>query len=331
MPPTSTTNGITLGYALSSEEHPPNDMVDYAVRAEELGFEFIGISDHFHPWVGEQGHSPFVWAVLGGIARATERIRIGTGVTCPTVRTHPGVVAQAAATVEAMMPGRFFLGVGSGENLNEHVWGDRWPPIEQRLEMLEEAVEVIRELWTGESVTRYGKHYTVENARIYTLPPSPPPIVVAASGTKAAELAGRIGDGFWGTAPESETIEAFAGAGGSGPRYGQVTVCWAADEAEARKTAHSVWPNAGVKGYLSADLPTPKHFEQAAQMVTEDDVAELVVCGPDVAKHVEQIKAYADAGYDHIYVHQVGRDQDGWFRFAESELLPALRDRGLLS
>jgi G6PDH family F420-dependent oxidoreductase len=325
---------IELGYALSSEEHPPNDLVDYAVRAEELGFSFIGISDHFHPWVGEQGQSPFVWSVLGGIARATERIRIGTGVTCPTIRTHPGIVAQAAATVEAMMPGRFFLGVGSGENLNEHVWGGRWPPIEKRLAMLKEAVDVIRQLWSGESVTFYGEHYTVENARIYTLPPAPPPIVVAASGKKAAALAGRIGDGFWGVAPSAENVALFdRGEPGNQdkPKYGQVTVCWATDEAEARKTAHTVWPNAGVTGYLSADLPTPRHFEQAADMVTEDAVAEKVVCGPDVAKHVEQIKTYADAGFTHIYVHQVGRDQEGWFRFAQRDLVPALREGGLLS
>ena len=322
---------IELGYAQSSEEHPPLDLVAQAVRAEELGFSFIGISDHFHPWVGEQGHSPFVWTVLGALANATSRIRIGTGVTCPTIRIHPVIIAQAAATTEAMMPGRFFLGVGSGENLNEHIFGDRWPPIELRLEMLEEAVEVIRKMWTGESITHYGKHYTVEDARLFTLPQSPPPVVVAASGKKAAGLAGRIGDGFWGVAPKGELVEEFSSEGGSGPKYGQVTVCWAADEAEARKTAHKVWPNSGLKGYLSADLQTPAHFEQAVENVTEDDVAELVVCGPDVTRHVGKIREYADAGYDHIYIHQVGRDQEGFFGFCERELFPALRSDGLLA
>ncbi|HEV7886305.1 MAG TPA: TIGR03557 family F420-dependent LLM class oxidoreductase [Acidimicrobiales bacterium] len=322
---------IQLGYTLSSEEHPPRDLVDFAVRAEELGFEFLGVSDHFHPWTEEQGQSPFVWGVAGAIAQATSRIRLGTGVTCPTVRIHPTIVAQAAATAEALMPGRFFLGVGSGEALNEHIHGDRWPPAEIRLAMLEEAVEVIRTLWEGGTVNHHGEHYTVEDARLFTLPESPPPLIVAAAGKKAAELAGRVGDGFWGVAPKAEVIAAFEGAGGDGPRYGQVHVCWAADEAEARKTAHTVWPNAGITGQLSQDLPTPRHFEQAAEMVTEDMVAEAVVCGPDVDRHVEQVKAYADAGYDHVYLHQVGRDQHGFFGFWERELAPALRTAGLLA
>jgi len=285
---------IELGFSLSSEEHPPQDLVALAVRAEELGFRFIGVSDHFHPWVGEQGQSPFVWTVLGAIAQATERIKVGTGVTAPIIRTHPVIIAHAAATTQAIMDGRFFLGLGTGENLNEHIFGDRWPPADIRREMLEEAVEVIRKMWTGESVDHHGAHYTVEDARLYTLPETPPDIVIAASGPKAATLAGRIGDGFWGTSPESETIDAFHEADPANrdkPKYGQVTACWAATEEEARKTAHTIWPNGGVVGQLSADLPTPKHFEQAAEMVTEDAVAEKVVCGPRVEDHVEQIKA----------------------------------------
>lgn len=322
---------MELGFALSSEEHPPNDLVRQAVRAEEEGFSFIGVSDHFHPWVRAQGHSPFVWAVLGAIAQATERIRVGTGVTCPTVRTHPGIVAQAAATVACMMPGRFFLGVGSGEALNEHVFGDRWPPAPVRLEMLEEAVQVIRLLWRGGSQDHYGKHYTVEDATIFTLPDQLPDIVVAASGEKAAALAGRVGDGLWGVSPDADALATFDREGGGGkPRYAQVTVCWAEDEAEARKTALEVWPNAGVKGQLSQDLPTPRHFESAARMLTEDDVAATVVCGPDVSRHVEVIRTYADAGYSHVYIHQVGPDQEGFFRFAREELRPALAGQGLL-
>lgn len=322
---------IELGFSISSEEHPPADLVRQAVRAEEAGFVFAGVSDHFHPWVRSQGHSPFVWGVLGAIAQATESLRIGTGVTCPIIRTHPAIVAQAAATAACLMPGRFFLGVGSGEALNEHILGDRWPPAPVRLEMLEEAVAVIRLLWEGGSKDHYGAHYTVENATIFDLPEPRPEIVMAGSGTKAAALAGRAGDGFWGTSPSRETLETFAAEGGAGkPCYGQATVCWAEDAEQARKTALQVWPNAGVSGQLSQDLPTPAHFEDAAEMVTVEDVTKKVVCGPDVADHVELVQKYADAGYTHVYLHQVGPDQDGFFRFWERELRPELVTAGLV-
>jgi coenzyme F420-dependent glucose-6-phosphate dehydrogenase len=314
-----------IGYALSSEEHPPNDLVANARRAEETGFTFALISDHFHPWTDSQGQSPFVWAVIGGIAHRTEKLRLGTGVTCPTIRTHPAIIAQAAATAGAMMPGRFFLGLGTGENLNEHILGDAWPSPDERLEMLEEAIEVIRLLWQGGYQTHRGEHYDVVQARIYTLPDPLPPIAVAASKPLAAEVAGR-NDALVGVAPDAELIEAFESAGGEGkPRYGQVTLCWAETEAEARKTAFEVWPNAAAKGELSQELPLPLHFEQAAEMVTEDDVAESVVCGPDPGPVIEQIDEYELAGYDHVYLHQVGRDQEGFFRFAERELLPHYR------
>ncbi len=314
---------MELGYAISSEEHAPLDLVGYAVRAEEAGFGFALVSDHFHPWIDRQGHSPFVWGVLGGIAARTERIRIGTGVTCPTMRIHPAIIAQAAATTATMLPGRFFLGVGTGENLNEHVLGHRWPPADLRREMLEEAVALMRELWSGELTTHRGRHYTVENARLYTLPDAPIDVMVAAGGAKSAELAGRIGDGFVGTAPERELLEAFDDGGGAGkPRFGQLTVCWAESEAEARRAAHEIWPNAALEGPLAQELPLPSHFEAAAAMVTADDVAKSVVCGPDVEKHADAIDAFVDAGYDHVYVHQVGPDQEGFFRFAEQELLP---------
>jgi len=318
-------NDFEIGYSLSCEEHPPNDLVRFARRAEDAGFWFLGISDHFHPWVDSQGHSPFVWSVIGGIATATERIRLGTGVTCPTIRIHPAIIAQAAATSACMMPGRFFLGVGSGENLNEHILGDRWPPTDVRHEMLEEAVEVIRLLWQGGSQSHEGKHYRVENARIYTLPDELPPIVVAGSGPKAVDLAARIGDGFWGVAPKAELIEQFDSAGGTGPKYGQATVCWAADEEEAKKTAYQIWPNAGIGGELAQELPTPAHFEQAAEMVTPDDLAESLPLGPDPERHLASIRQYLDAGYDHVYIHQIGRDQDGFFDFYEREVLPKLK------
>src|SRR5437764_1893553 len=313
---------LEIGYALSSEEHRPGDLVRFAAAAEASGFRFALISDHFHPWSDAQGQSPFVWAVLGGIARATEHLHVGTGVTCPTTRIHPALVAHAAATVADMMPGRFFLGVGSGENLNEHILGDPWPPVGIRLRMLEEAVEVIRELFTGESVTHDGDYYAVHTARLYTLPEQPPPIIVAASGTMAAELAGRIGDGLVSVAPDREIVDTYRAHGGRGPRYGQIHVCWGPDESEATETAHRQWINAGIPGELGQELPLPAHFEQAGKTVRPEDVAKLVVCGPDPERHRAEIEKYAEAGFDHISVHQIGPDQDGFFRFYAEEILP---------
>lgn len=315
-----------LGYALSSEEHTPNDLVRYARQAEEVGFSFALISDHYHPWIDKQGHSPFVWSVIGGIAQATSRLQLGTGVTCPTIRIHPAIIAQAAATAASMMPGRFFLGVGTGENLNEHIHGDRWPAHEVRAEMLDEAVEVIRLLWEGDTESFWGAYYTVENARIYTLPEELPPIMVAAGGEQSAELAGNIGDGLICTAPKAELVKTFRESGGNGnPCYGQITVCWAESEAEARRTAYEIWPNAGLQGELTQELPTPAHFEQAVSTVREEDVTDRVVCGPDPQKHLAQIQKYVDAGFDHVYIHQVGPDQEGFFRFYQREILPKFR------
>ena len=322
-----------IGYALSSEEHAPLDLVRQAAAAEEAGFEYALVSDHFHPWVDKQGQSPFVWSVIGGIAEATQELRLGTGVTCPTTRIHPAIIAQAAATAEAMLPGRFFLGVGTGENLNEHILGHRWPEGAVRVEMLEEAIEVIRLLWRGGYQSHHGRYYTVEEARIYTLPDESPPIYVAASKPDAAELAGRVGDGFVSTAPEAELVERFEQAGGEGkPKLGQVTVCFAEEEAEARRTALEWWPNAAVPGDLSQELALPRHFEDAAEMVSEDDVAEKIVCGPDPERYFEQIEKYAEAGFDHVYLHQVGPDQDSFFRFAKEEILPRFAgDRAAVS
>jgi coenzyme F420-dependent glucose-6-phosphate dehydrogenase len=322
---------LEIGYGLSSEEHPPRELVENAVRAEALGFSFASISDHFHPWTTGQGHSPMVWAVVGAIANATDRLRLGTGVTCPTIRTHPAIIAHAAATAACLMPGRFFLGVGSGEALNEHVHGDRWPPAPIRLAMLEEAVAVIRLLWEGGSKDHHGTHYTVEDATIFDLPYERPPIVVAAAGPRAATVAAAVGDGMWAVAPDEESVQTFEREGGQGkPRYAQVIVCWAGSEAEARRTALEEWPNVAIAGQLTQDLRTPELFEQAAAMVTEDQVAAKVACGPDVSRHVEQVHKYADAGFTHVYLQQVGADQDGFFRFWEQELGPALRDEGLI-
>lgn len=312
-----------IGYSLSSEEFGPNDLVRFAAEAEQAGFPYTLISDHFHPWIDEQGHSPFVWGVLGGIAQATSTLRVGTGVTCPTVRIHPAIVAQAAATAAAMMPGRFFLGVGSGENLNEHILGDRWPALWVRHEMLEEAIAVIRLLWQGGLKSHRGRHYTVENARIYTLPDEPPPIYVAAAGPKAATLAGRCGDGLVSTSPNETVVDTFRRSGGDGkPRVGQLSVCWAQNEATARQTAYRAWPTSGLSGALWQELPLPKHFEQASSSVTEEDVAQSIVCGPDSEAHVAAIDKFVEAGYDHVYIHQVGPDQAGFFRFYQREILP---------
>jgi G6PDH family F420-dependent oxidoreductase len=312
-----------IGYTLSSEEHGPTELVRYAQLAEEAGFSFAVASDHFHPWTDKQGESPFVWSVLGGCASTTENIRFGTGVTCPMIRTHPAIVAHAAATTAAMMPGRFFLGVGSGENLNEHITGARWPAASARLEMLEEAVAVIRELWSGEDTTHHGRHYTVVNARIYSMPPQPPPIYIAAKGERATELAARAGDGLIAVAPDADMIKRFESSGGRGkPTYGQVHVCWAPTEEEGVSTAHAIWPNAGLEGELSVELPLPRHFEQAAQTVRAEDVAKKVACGPDAEKLRAAVQEYVDAGFDHVWVHQIGPRQEEFIRFFGEDVLP---------
>jgi coenzyme F420-dependent glucose-6-phosphate dehydrogenase len=314
-----------FGYALSSEEHGPTDLVENARRAEEAGFEFAMISDHFHPWTDAQGQSPFVWSVIGGISQATERLRLGTGVTCPTIRIHPAIVAHAAATSAALMEGRFFLGVGTGENLNEHVIGEAWPAPDERLAMLEEAIEVMRLLWQGGYQTHRGEFYDVEQARLYTLPEQPVEIAVAAAKSKAAELAGRLGDAFINTAPDEEIIGTFEAAGGRGkPTYGQITCCWAASEEEGARTACEIWPNAALGGDLGYELPHPAHFEQATEHVTPDTLAEVIPCGPDPDRWLEDIRSYQDAGYTHIYFHQIGYDQDGFFRFWRDDLAPKL-------
>jgi coenzyme F420-dependent glucose-6-phosphate dehydrogenase len=263
--------------------------------------------------------------VIGGIAHSTARLRLGTGVTCPIQRIHPAIIAQAAATAAAMMPGRFFLGLGSGENLNEHVLGEHWPEPATRLAMLAEAVQILRLLWQGGERSYAGRYFTVEQAQIYTLPEHPPPIFIAGGGKKSVALAGEAGDGMIGTAPEKDLIDGFVAAGGKRkPRYGQLTVCFAGGEAEARKIAHKWWPTAGLHGNLSWEVKTPKLFEQAVESVREEDVAESVICGPDPERHLDAIQQFVDAGYDHVYVHQVGPDQEGFFRFYETKVLPRL-------
>lgn len=315
---------MAYGYTLSSEEHAPTTLIDNAVRAEGEGFDFVSISDHFHPWVSAQGHSPFVWSVLGAIAQATERIRVGVGVTCPIVRIHPAVLAQATATTALLFGDRFFFGVGTGEALNEHILGHRWPRPEVRRQMLKEAVHIIRELWKGETFDHRGDFYEVENARLFDPPAAPPPVIVSGFGPEAIELAGEIGDGYWGHSPDKEMIDIYRSAGGTGPRYAQLNLCWAADEATAKATVTEIWPNAGVIGQLSQDLPTWTHFEQATEPIPAEAITRSVPCGPDVEPILDSVREYLDAGFDHLYFHQIGPDQAGFFEFWSTTLKPAL-------
>jgi len=316
---------MRLGYFLSAEEHSPNALLEQAELAQAAGFEALWISDHFHPWNDEQGQSPFVWAVIGGLARVCD-LPVTTAVTCPTVRIHPAVIAQAAATAAVMTDGRFRLGVGSGEALNEHVVGARWPTADVRLEMLEEAVEVIRELFTGEDVNHHGTHYTVEDARIYTLPPTPVPIYVSGFGPKAIDLAARIGDGFVTTKPSAEDIGRYRDGGGKGPVEAGTKVCWAPTKADGVKTAHRLWANSGLPGELAQVLPSPSHFEQASTLVTEEMTADSVPAGPDAEPYLETLREYADAGVDTLFVAQMGPDQKGFFDFWTREVAPRWND-----
>jgi coenzyme F420-dependent glucose-6-phosphate dehydrogenase len=309
-----------LGYTLSSEEFDAPSLV---AQAERAGFSFASISDHFHPWVDEQDESPFVWGTLGGISQGTKRIELMTGVTCPTTRIHPALVAQAAATAASLLPGRFSLGVGTGENLNEHILGDRWPGVVERQDRLAEAIEVIRKLWEGKLTSHRGEHFTVENARLYSLPEEPPPLLVAVAGESSVELAARLADGLVGTAPVAESVEQFRSEGGEDkPTYGRLHVCWAEDEETAKKLALKQWPNGALSGSFFLELPLPAHFEDAVESVDEEDIAKSVVCGRDAERHRAAIQEYIDAGYDHVYIQQVGPDQDDFFDFYEREVLP---------
>ncbi len=314
---------VELGYALSSEEFPPNDLVRNAQRAEEVGFTFALISDHFHPWIEAQGQAPFVWSVIGGIAATTQKLRLGTGVTCPIMRIHPVILAQAAATAATMMPGRFFFGVGTGEALNEHVLGDHWPPIQVRQDMLDEALDIIRSLWTGDEISYFGNYFNVQTAQLYTLPEQTPPIYIAASGPESAELAGDIGDGLICVVPSNEVVEAFNSNGGSDkPKIGQVKVCWAKSESEALDTLYKYWPTSVLPGKLHSELPTPEYFEDASKLVKKEDMAGIMPLGPDPKRHIDEIKKMIDTGFDQIYIHQIGQDQEGFFDFFQSEIMP---------
>jgi G6PDH family F420-dependent oxidoreductase len=316
---------LSLGLTISSEELSPTRSVEVAVLAEEAGFDFVSVSDHYHPWVGAQGHSPFVWSILGAISQVTAEIDVAVGVTCPTVRIHPAILAQSVATTGLLLDGRFTWGVGTGEALNEHVVGEGWPPYEIRAEMLEEAISVIRQLWAEESVTRFGTYYAVVDARILDRPEEPVPIVVSAFGPDSAQLAATIGDGLWITGAAAETVETFAQAGGKGPVYSQITLCWNRSKAEAVETAHRLWAFSELPGQMNQDLPTVSHFEDAVQLVTPEMVEKSTPCGPDAGPILESARKAISAGVDHLYFHQIGPDQEGFIEFWKAELEPELR------
>ncbi len=316
---------MRIGYFLSSEDWGPHDLVAQAVKAKQAGFDGLWISDHFHPWNDKQGHSPFVWSTIGAIAQAAGGMKLTTAVTCPTIRVHPAVIAQAAATSAVLLDGNFLLGVGSGEALNEHILGDRWPGADERLEMLEEAVEVIRKLWQGGVQHHRGRHYRVDHARIYDLPDTPPPIIVSGFGPASIDLAARIGDGYCTVGPDADSVKRFrAAAQGDKLVQGGLKVCWSENEAQARKTVHELWFNEGLPGELAQVLPTPQHFEQAGQLVTEELATEGTPCGPDVDRHVKAIKEYEAAGFDELYVNQIGPDPDAFFAAYRDQVLPRL-------
>jgi G6PDH family F420-dependent oxidoreductase len=314
----------SFGLTLSSEEHPPSRLVELGGLAEQHGFDFVSISDHFHPWVDAQGHAPFVWSVLGALAERTDRIEVAVGVTCPIMRIHPVVLAQAAATTGQLLEGRFTWGVGTGEALNEHITGQRWPIAPDRIDMLAEAIDLIRQLWGGDEVTFRGQYFTVENARLYDPPTHDIPIVVSAFAPLAAKMAAASGDGLW-TGADAEVIATWKQAGGRGPVYSQITVCWGPDHDEAVELAHRLWPNTGVPGQLSQDLPTPAHFEQAASIVTGEMIDSSIACGPEVGRIVDEIREAVDSGVDHVYLHQIGADQEGFCKVWSEEIAPAVR------
>ena len=316
---------MKFGYFLSTEEYPPAELIEQARLAEEAGFDALWISDHFHPWNDQQGQSPFVWSVIGAISQVCD-LPVTTAVTCPTVRINPVVVAQAAATSAVMLDGRFALGVGSGEALNEHVLGGPWPTVDVRLEMLEEAVDVMRKLWSGKFVNHRGRHYTVDNARIYTLPESPPPLYVSAFGPEATDVAARIGDGFITTSPDGELVERFRSASGKRTAQAGFKVCWAETEDEGVEIAHRLWANSGLPGELSQVLPSPRHFEQASQLVTQDSTRESVVCGPDLSRHRDAFGPFADAGFDEVYVANMGPNYREMIQAYGDDVIPALRE-----
>jgi len=308
------------GYFLSSEEYAPADLVRQARLAEQAGFDALWISDHFHPWLDEQGQSGFVWAVIGAISQAVS-LPVTTAVTCPTIRMHPALVAQAAATAGVLTQGRFTLGVGSGEALNEHVVGARWPSADERLEMLEEAVGLIRKLFTGKQVNHRGQYFAAETARLYSMPAEPPPIYMSGFGSQSVQLAARIADGYMSVMPEADMVRLYRESGGGDrPVQGGLKVCWDSDADRARKTMHRLWPNEAIPGEAAQLLPLPRHYEQLSQLVSKDMIA--APCGPDPEVHLAALRPFDEAGFDEVFVGQVGGAPEAFFEFFAGQVLP---------
>lgn len=312
------------GYKLMSEEHGPNELVRNACRAEEAGFDFVAISDHFHPWLSSQGHSPAAWTVLGAIAARTQRVGLVTAVTCPSIRYHPATVAQSAATLAILSGGRFTLGLGAGENLNEHVIGQGWPAPRERQDMLFEAIDVIQRLWEGHEVSEDGAYYQVDRAKLWDVPETAPRIAVAAGGPRAARLAGEGGLGLFATEAKPDLVETWSDAGGNGPRYAEVGLCWARDEATAVRTARERMSFSLLGWPVMAELPTTESFEAAVALARDEDIAKQIACGPDPERHVAAARKYLEAGFDHIVLLGIGSDQEGFIDFWTKELKPRL-------
>lgn len=317
---------MKIGYKLAAEAFGPGELVRQAVLAEQAGFDFVEISDHYHPWLDLQGHSPFAWSVLGSIAAKTSRIGLATGVTCPTVRYHPAIIAQAAATLALLSEGRFVLGVGSGERLNEHVVGRGFPDtVRTRHEMLREALEIIRLLWRGGYQSFEGKHLRLEDARVFDLPAEPPLIAVAASGPESTRIAAELGDGLFATEEKPEIVQHYRDAGGTGPGYAEVPMAWAPDERTAARAAlkTSRWAVTGWK--VMSELPNPVNFDAATTTVREDDILEKFACGADPARYLQVAQKFVDAGFDHLVMQNSRPDPDGFIDFYRSELDGPLR------
>jgi G6PDH family F420-dependent oxidoreductase len=316
---------MKVGYKLFAEGYGPQELLRQAVAAERAGFDFVEVSDHFHPWLYDHGHSAFVWSLLGSIATATDRIGLATGVTCPSIRYHPAVIAQAAATVALLSEDRFTLGVGAGEQLNEHIVGRGWPSVTERHQLLREALEIIRKLWSGGYHSYDGRHLKLEDARVFDLPESPVPIVVAIGGRSGARIAADLGDGIFTTDPDPDLVGAYEDAGGSGAKYGEVPLAWAPDADAAAASAHRMFRFGLLSWKVLAELANPINFEAAAEFIDVEDVRRAFACGPDVDRHVEVAREYAEAGFDHLALVNAGPEPDGFFAFFADELAEPLR------
>ncbi|MGK5740925.1 TIGR03557 family F420-dependent LLM class oxidoreductase [Micromonospora sp. URMC 103] len=319
---------MQIGYKLSTEGFAPKEIIRQAVRAEQAGFDFVEMSDHYHPWLDTQGHSGFTWSMLGSIAAQTSTIGLVTGVTCPSIRYHPAIIAQAAATMALISDGRFTLGVGAGERLNEHVVGQGFPSVRGRHERLREALEIIRLLWSGGYQSYEGRHLQLEDARVFDLPETLPVIAVAASGSESATLAAELGDGLFATEAESAIVERYRNAGGRGPRYAEAPMSWAADEQQAVQSVleTSRWLVTGWK--VMSELPNPVNFDAASAYVEEKHIRQFVSIGPDPEVHVAKVRGYVEAGFDHIVLQNAGPDPDGFLDFFAGDLAGRLRSLG---